>query len=181
MRAGKVTTWVLALIALVAGLSILGYGSNPSEYEVKAAFILNFAKFVSWPDSAFEDDSAAFVIGIANVNPFNGNLREMVIDKTVNGRKIIIVPGVSKSDAASCHLLFIGQSDESNIEEWLDTVAGEPILTVGESESFGNHDGMIRFVIHDKTVRFKINLKSAEKAGLKMSAKLLKVALEVKQ
>jgi hypothetical protein len=170
MRVGATLNLVLGL--LIAGGS-RAQDAQPSEYQVKAAFIFNFAKFIDWPPGAFADSRSPLCIGIFGENPFGGNLERTVHDKTLNNRPIVVKDCRTLDEAKKCHLLFIGTSEKKVLQEILDGLAGTNILTIGETETFIKSGGMINFFREGNRFRFEINDEAARKAGLKIDSKLL--------
>lgn len=149
------------------------------EYEVKAAYLLNFAKFVEWPSTAFADESAPVVIGVVGDDPFGDTLRQIVQDQTAQKRRITIQYFKPGDDFSASHILFISRSEANRTSEILERVKNRPVLTISEHEDFLKQGGMIDFVIVKETVRFDISARVLEKAGLKASSKLLAVARSV--
>lgn len=147
---------------------------NPGEYEIKAAFLFNFAKFVLWPDAAFADSSSPIIIAVGGDDPFGDVLPELVRDKTAHGRPIRIRHFPRVQDVEFCHILFVAAGEEQ--ERWLEAVelrdqAGT--LTVGEGDRFWELGGAITFVLEKRRVRFAINPEAAARSGLELSARLL--------
>lgn len=170
MRVGATLKLLLGL--LLAGSSY-AQDAQPSEYQVKAAFIFNFAKFVEWPAGAFADAKSPLCIGVLGENPFGANLERTVQDKMLNNRAIVIKECKTLEDARKCHLLFISASEKKPLQEILEGLAGAHILTVGEAENFLKGGGMINFFREGNRFRFEINDGAAKKAGLKIDSKLL--------
>jgi YfiR/HmsC-like len=165
--------WLMAVVMLCFGsLSARAL----TEYEVKAAFLFNFAKFVEWPPQAFPQASTALVFGIMGDDPFGPTLPEILDRETVKGRPIKIQHYRPGDDFAGCHLLFVSRSLAGQAKDILDHARSLGVLTVSEIEGFTAQGGMINFVMVDKSVRFDINAKAMESAGLKASSKLLAVA-----
>jgi hypothetical protein len=151
------------------------------EYEVKAAFLYNFAKFVEWPDNAFSTADAPFVLCIVGNDPFDGALERVISDRTAHGRKIL-VRRMQEPAGGGCHLVFFAESENDRVARLVHTVQtaqSAPVLTVGETEAFEDSEGMIRLVVEEGGVRFDIDAASAERAGLKFSSQLLKLARRV--
>ena len=146
------------------------------EYEVKAAFLYNFAKFVDWPPRAFPDSSTPLHICVLGRDPFGDTLSRVVRGKSISGRPIISRTVPSSAEARQCHILFIGSSDPAFLRQALAPLHNLPVLTVGESNEFLPLDGMINFVLEQDRVRFEVNLAAAERHHLKLSSKLLAVA-----
>jgi hypothetical protein len=168
------------VIGIVAGLpaqSAAQVSGQLSEYAVKAAFLLNFARFVTWPASAFADAHSPFTICILGSDPFDGQLDQLVADETVEGHKVGVERLKSPPQPKACQILFIGSS-EKDLPAILEGV-GPGVLTVGEQPGFLRAGGIIRFAIADRHVRFDINQRAAASAALTLSARLLSVARSV--
>ena len=168
------------ILMIVAGVSvnitpgIQAQSNSPSEYQVKAAFIYNFAKFVEWPSVAADPDSK-IVIGILGEDPFGREMEGVIDGKTANGKRLAIKRFSDLRAVSHCHILFISSSERKNLRQILAS-AGPGILTVGETENFARLGGIINFTILDGKLRLEINRASAGRAGLKISAKLLSLA-----
>jgi len=147
-----------------------------SEYQVKALFLFNFAKYIDWPSTAFPDTNAPIVIGIVGENNFGGHLRKTVEGKNISGRGIVIRGNVKEEDFDKCHILFVSASERKHIGEVCSRVKGAPVLTVGETEQFTQQGGVIGFVKKEGKVRLQIDLDAARSAKLQISSKLLSVA-----
>jgi len=152
---------------------------SAGEYQVKAAFLYNFAKFVEWPPSGFRSATAPLQICILGQDPFGQELRDLVSTKTVNGRKFEVDYVVDARLARACHILFIAASEKSRVKQILESVRGTVALTVSDTEGFAEQGGMIDFLLDNDRVLFEVNRAAAEQAGLKISSKLLGVAKAV--
>jgi len=148
----------------------------PTEYEIKAAFLYNFAKFVDWPAAAFSDSLAPFVIGIVGTDPFGPQIDHALAGKTVHGRRLAVRRYAQAALSGGCQLLFFGEADSTALRRGLQSVAGSTVLTVGEADAFLDLGGAIRFVLESNKVRFEIDVSAAETARLKISSKLLRLA-----
>ena len=148
---------------------------KPTEYQVKAAFLYNFAKFVEWPDKASPKRSHTIIIGVLGESSTSEAL-EPFMDRQVKSYKTVVKHFKKPRDLTFCHILFISASEEPRLEGILKTLRGSNILTVGEVKGFSQLGGIINFIIVENKVRFEINVKAAEEAGLNMSSKLLKLA-----
>jgi len=154
--------------------------SGVKEHQVKAAFVYNFMKFVEWPASRLDNASSPLIIGVAGKGRMFATLEAAVKGRTINGRALIVKSLAAPEDARGMHALFVDASEDARVEAWLRTAAGSSgILTVGESEAFAKHGGMINFVLEGDKLHFEINADSADQAGLKISAQLLKLAKKV--
>ncbi|MBL9138794.1 MAG: YfiR family protein [Verrucomicrobiales bacterium] len=152
----------------------------PTEYEVKAAFLLNFARFVEWPADVFPEPAAPLVIGIIGCKELADTLPRMITQQTAQGRPIQIRELQSLESTQACQVLFIGRTaGASTSDELLKSVRKRPVLTVGDAEDFNAKGGIIRFLLVDKSVRFDVHARAAADAALKISSKLLAVARQV--
>jgi hypothetical protein len=168
---------LFAACALLLGVIQVNAQSEPfSEYQVKAAFLYTFTKFVEWPPEVFSDSSAPIVLGIFGHDPFGSLLTEIVADKTVNGRKVIVKRFKEGQDLRSCHILFVSVSEKKHLPQILGDLKESGVLTVSEMEGFAQSGGMIGFVLEKNKVKLEINLEASTRARLKMSAKMLAVA-----
>lgn len=151
------------------------------EYQIKAAFLYNFAKFVEWPPSAFPHADAPIVIGILGTSPFHGHLSRIVQGRRVNGRPIVVRAIDEGGDGSRVHLLFVPTGRETR-PEFAHIVATRPdIVTVGESPAFAELDGMINFITDSDRIRFTVDLTATERTELRISAQLLKLASSVRR
>jgi hypothetical protein len=166
---------------LFAGLSVpqpeaAAAPRSPSETDVKAAFLLNFTKFIDWPASEGASSSTPFTICILGDDPFGPILDQMMQGESVNGRPLT-VQRLGHTMAKGCQILYVSRS-EAGAKDLL-TGAGTGVLTVGEDEGFVREGGMIAFVLDNRRVRFDINLSATKNAQLTLSSRLLAVARSV--
>ena len=164
------------LFFLAIGYDVSAQSQRISEYQVKAAYLYNFARFVEWPEELFSDENDPLVIGLLGDDPFGEILETTIRGKTINGRRLKVRRLDHKADAVACHLLFVGRSEENHVEEILAELKNVGILTVSDIESFAYVGGIIGFMLIDDHVRFEINSRAANDVGLTISARLLSVA-----
>ena len=174
----------LLLLCLMLACSVLTHAAPAAEpivdeYQVKAAFLFNFAKFVEWPNEAFSDPNAPLVITVFGEDPFNGSL-EAVKGKLVNNRKLTIRRVKDIQEIGKSNVLFVSPSARKELGRILEALQGQNVLTVGEDGAFTQCGGIINFVKEDNRVRFEVNVTAAERAGLKISSRLLALARIVK-
>jgi len=147
------------------------------EYLIKAAFIYNFTQFIEWPADSFASPDAPFVVGVVGHDPFNGVLDQAFADKVVGDRKVVIRYFDSIGVAEPCQLLFISRSEERPLVNVFKRKFGAAaVLTVGEFDSLLTIGGGIRFFAENNKIRFEISLDATDRARLKISSKLLKLA-----
>ena len=149
--------------------------SQFQEYQVKAAFIYNFANFVEWPAEAFPDKNSPIIVGILGENPVTEILNSVALEP-INGRKVLPIAFGSYEEMESCHILFIDKSEQDNMRKIFARLKDMSILTVGDTEGFVQRGGIINFVEIDNQIRFEINVDAARKARLKISSKLLNLS-----
>lgn len=163
------------------------------EYEVKAAFIFNFLKFIDWPEEKTTGNNNQFVIGIIGEDPF-GPAANVFKDKSVEDHKLVVkrfegieqIRKLSEKDKNEsidalkhCHLLFISQSEQKQIRDIIEIVGNSSVLTVADTDGFIEAGGIINFLTEENKIRFDINQAVAEKTGLKIRSQLLRLAKRV--
>jgi len=149
-----------------------------NEYDLKAAFLYNFAQFVEWPPEAFESAQTHLVIGVLGEDPFGKTLDKIVQDEVVKNRKLDVQRYRRVEDIGTCHILFISQSEAGRLDQILDRLKGKNILTVGETEGFVRQGGIVR-LLTDKNknkIQLRINTEAAKAARLTISSKVLRAA-----
>jgi hypothetical protein len=178
MRMGP--AWIKAAVLLFSLIFPIGFRchAQPTEYQIKAAFIYNFARFVEWPSAAFADTNSPMVIGVLGKNVFEDNLERIISGKAIKGHPLQFKAFNSAEEAAHCQVLFISTSEKNRMPKILARLQGTSILTVSENtDTFISDGGMINLVIVEDKVRFQINNDAAKKAGLIISSKLLSLAV----
>ncbi|MBI5895542.1 MAG: YfiR family protein [Desulfobacterales bacterium] len=146
-----------------------------SEYQIKAAFLYNFAKFIEWPANAHVAEAQAFTIGILGQDPFGPDIA-VIEGKPVKGKPLRVLHALTLEELKGCQVIFISAASAVELERILNNLKGKPVLTVGETEGFAYHGGMINLLTVENKVRFEINTRMAEQAGLKISSHLLRLA-----
>jgi len=173
----KISFWIAVwtLLATVAPAQVI------NEYQVKAAFIYNFAKFVEWPPQAFKNPADPITICVLGQNPFDRLLEEAVSGKTVQGRTFIVRQLSGEPPATGCQILFVSSSEQKRLHAILGGIKTIGVLTVGETETFASEGGVINFTIEAGRVGLQVNVEAAEHAKLRISSKLLSLAQIVKR
>jgi len=166
--------FVLTWLPIAPGADAETSGKLTQEYDLKAAFLFNFAQFVDWPADAFPSPSTPITIGILGEDPFGRSLDEVVAQETAHGRALVVrrYPAADRIDA--CHILFIAASEAGRMESVLAPLARRSILTVGETQEFTEHSGIITFGVKQHRLRLRINMAAARAARLTISSKLLR-------
>jgi hypothetical protein len=156
-------------------LSPTAYAGSYEEYQVKAAFLHKFAKFVEWPSIVFSSESDPFMLCVSGKDPF-GKALDTLQDKTIGKRKFVIKRLQSIEDARECHILFISSSEKAALQQILKAVRNKQTLTVGDTEGFAQSGVMINFTMQEGKVQFEVNPQAIRQAGLTVSSQLLKVS-----
>ncbi|MGC3960519.1 MAG: YfiR family protein [Verrucomicrobiota bacterium] len=181
----RTATWRrwLALCGVIwSGTILSGWCSEPvsKEYQLKAAFLYNFTKFVEWPTNRFTTPDEPIIIGVLEGNPFGEELAKAVQDRKHEGHPLVVTNLPTILGATNVHLLFVPRGQEELFATHRVTLHAAGVLTVGESETFARGDGIITFTTEAAKIRFEINLVAAEPAGFKISSKLLQLAKVVR-
>lgn len=164
------STWTLSTCAQ----------SQPREYDVKAAYLFNFAKYLEWPADAFASRQAPLILCIAGRDPFDGALA-VYERRVVQSRDFHVRRSVSLENLQGCHMLFLEESLELHVQQYLRAAARLPIITVSDIPGFTNSGGAIGIVSTDDRIQFEINLPSAQRSGVKINPQLLRVARNTRE
>jgi hypothetical protein len=171
---GRLLAALVLVTAARAGAQAEFAPPAPTEYEVKAAFLYNFARFVEWPPEALRAEP--FVIAILGRDPFGPVLDETVSGKTVAGRPIQVKRASRVDEVRDAQIVFVSNSENKDLAAILKALDKPGLLTVGDVDGFAEQGGAINFTVQSRRVRFEINPTQAEQAHLKMSSQLLKLA-----
>ena len=152
-----------------------------SETQIKAAFLYNFTRFVEWPAGTFQSKSHAIVIGILGEGPLAADLTAIVAGRRVNGREIVVTSVRGADEVAQAQMLFVSENADGQFDSLQMFIQESPVLTVGESPAFAAASGAIVFVRQNGKLRFEINMTAAERAHLKVSGELQKLAAAVRR
>ena len=174
-RTFKVFLVMMFIVALLIKPQVNAGSSQPSEYQIKAAFLYNFANFIDWPDGSFSDKTSPIILGVLGKDPF-GRILNPAEGKVIKNRKLTIKRFESLEDFEVCHILFISSSEKENLKRILAKLNSFGVLTVGDTGGFTQRGGVINFFKKDNKVRLEINLDAAKDGDLKISSKLLNVA-----
>ena len=173
--------FVAASLALLLTLHLIATQKGQAqvaltEYQVKAAYLFNFLKFVEFPNETFTDPLAPIVIGVVGDDPFGGALPQVVTGKTVQGRDLVVRSYRAGEEMRGAQILFISASEKKRLPMILSSLHGSSVLTVADMEGFLDAGGMIQFLNENDRVRFEINVDATSRAKLKLSSKLLSLA-----
>jgi len=144
-----------------------------SEYDLKAAILFNLVKFVEWPPASYADARAPTVVCTLGKEPFGPALDQFASGNRVFGRQLVVRRLAHEDNPHGCHLIYISTSERKLLPEILKSLEGSHILTVGETEQFAAHGGMVQLTVEDKQVHFTINLGAASREELRVRSGLL--------
>jgi hypothetical protein len=151
--------------------------SKPAEaYQIKAAFLYNFTRFVEWPDNAFSSPDEPFVIGILGNERMGDYLEAIIKGEKIGNRPIKVQLYKSLGELGNCNILFLNSAEAARIRERLAELNRKGILTVSDEDSFLRWGGMVRFFTDQNKIKIEINVNSARSGHLQISSKLLGVA-----
>ena len=177
---GRIKRALLALSLLFCQpAGVRAADASDVEYAVKAAYLYKFAGYVEWPASAFHDASEPMVIGVIGADKLMTELKQQLAGLSVNGHPLVVAPLKPGQAASGTQILFIGREENGDLKRLLSAVQSRPVLTVTEATGGLGDGSVINFVLADNKVRFEISLAGAERNGLKVSSRLLSVALQV--
>jgi hypothetical protein len=171
----------LAVVCLIAPDFLAAQEARPTDYQVKAAYLTNLGRFVNQWSAKTGSPDETFGICVLGQDPFGPDL-----DRAVKGEKIGASPLAAKrisgpQEAPDCRVLYIGTSNDAQLNAVLTALGTAPVLTVSDIPDFVKRGGMIQFVLDGDHVRFEINISAARRAGLTLSSELLKLARAVRR
>ncbi len=173
-------TAVALALTLLAVPCLRAQASRPTDYDVKAAYLYNFGRFVEWPASV-TSNSDSFTVCVLGQDPFGPALDATLAGETIGGKSVTAKRISTPQEAARCHILFMSSAEDSRLSKIIEALDKEAVLTVSDMPKFSQRGGMIQFVLEGKKVRFEVNLGAVQHAGLTLSSELLKVATTVRR
>lgn len=170
---------ITLLLLISCDRAVFAQARKPTEYELKAAYLVNFGKFIRWPATASSSGPEdPFIICVLGQNPFGSSLDVTVNGEFIDGKQLAVRYVTFASDA--CRILFISGSEDRHLDTILAELSKHPVLTVSDIPNFVERGGDIEFVQQGEKIRFKVNMAATEQEGLVLSSDLLKVAVSVK-
>jgi hypothetical protein len=167
-----------AALALLLAPAASATAAPSLEYPVKAALLLNFAKFVEWPTGSVQASSDSVELCVLGPDPFGPLLDGTVKGRTAGGRPITVRRANRVEEMDGCHIAFVASAPAERARA-LAALGSQPVVTVGESARFADQGGVIALVVEENVVRFDVNLAAARRAGVQLSSKLLGLARTV--
>lgn len=164
------------LMSLSGATGLRSQDATPVEYQVKAAFLLNFAKFIEWPADVFQDEKTPIYVCIFRYDPFNRVLDDILQGKVINNRQVAARRVVELSELKACQIVFVSEREEKRLPDVLNRLKDSSVLVIGETGTFAERGGGIQFFLEDHRLRFAVNVDALRKARLNVSSKLLALA-----
>lgn len=175
-RRAQFCALAVAALLSVGGTSARAQDSPSVEYQVKAAFLFNFAKFVDWPPGSYQDEKTPITICVFGYDPFGSALDEIIRGKSINNRELVKRRIDKAGELKTCQIVFVSAREDKFLLEILSNLKGVSALVVGEGENFAERGGEIQFYLENNRVRFAINVDAVQRARLNVSSKLLALA-----
>lgn len=174
-------TLVTGFLLVLASTQAAGQSRLPAaQQEVEAAYLYQFGRYVEWPaDQRWASDT--FFICVLGEDPFGTVLDETVKGKLIDGRPVVSKRILGPSESQDCRILFVSPSEDARLTAILQGLQGTGAVTVSRGAQFTRRGGMIGFITDGRNVRFVVNLAAAEKARVRLSSQLLRVAASVEQ
>lgn len=169
------------LVAMAQTASVSSSRIAATEERIKGVFLYKFLSYVEWPLRAFARDDAPYIIGIMNADNIADELSKISAGRKLNGRAVIIKKLRAEDSLNEIHVLFIGGPQTDRMRQSIKQAQRQPLLVVTEASDALAQGSMINFRVVDDRVRFEISVEAAEKAGLKISSRLLAIAISVKK
>jgi hypothetical protein len=160
---------------------VLSLREETVEYPLKLAFLYNFTKFVEWPTGSYREPGAPLAICIVGDDPFSPDLEGELRTRSVDGHPVEVRTLRAKDALSVCHIVFVPVTEKNQAPRIVSGLKGSSTLTVGESEGFAVLGGIINLTVEDNKLHFEVNTLAAERAGLKISSKLLSMAKIVQE
>ena len=182
-RAAGRALWFGCLLACVLAawsLTAFAQAARPLDYQVKAQYLPNLGRYVEWTTRAKPGPEEPFEICILGQDPFGSALEAALQGENINGAPLAAKRLTRVQDATTCRVLYISNSEQGKLDSIMGTLGTSSVLTVSDIPDFVRRGGMIQFVLEGSYVRFEVNLSAAERAGLKLSSQLLKLARAVR-
>lgn len=175
-----VVAWLTFVWLIFAGPVALGQ-TKPNEYQVEAAYLYNFGRFVEWSAKSTTGQTSTFTICVVGEDPFGQALDAILAGETIGNQRLAARRISTSQMSENCQILFISSSEASRLNKIIEALDKRAVLTVSDIPQFSQRGGMIQFVLEENRIRFEVNLTATQHAGLTLSSDLLKVATVVRK
>jgi YfiR/HmsC-like len=179
LKLPRITLATVGLLSLASPGAVAQAPPVLREYEIKAAYLLNFTRYVEWPDDAFPGAGEPIVLCVLGRNPFGPLLEQTMAGRTSQARRIEVLELDGVAEAVECHGVFVSREERRLRPDLLEQLERRGLLTIGEGNEFVRDGGVLGFVPVAQTVRFAVNLDAGRRAGLRLSSRMLALAVAV--
>lgn len=173
---------MLCLMSLILMSSLFcaqAYSGTNKEYQLKAAYLLNFARFIYWPEDAFKATGETFNLCVFGDSPFGDNL-DKLSNKKIQNKNIKLIYANLVGEIELCHIVYFSDSEKENFKSVINKLPPAIMLTVSDIEGFSKSGGMIEFVRVNNRIKFEINIGQSSNSGIKYRSQLLEVAEQLR-
>jgi YfiR/HmsC-like len=182
IQARQLRCFPMAILCfMVAAAGLWAQSSKPTDYQVKAAYLYNFGRFIEWPPTAASAKNDSFMVCVLGRDPFGATLDSALAGEIISGKHVVARRISNLQESANCQILFLSADEDGRLKQVIETLNKEAVLTVSDIPKFSQRGGMIQFVLEGNRIRFEVNLTATQHAGLTMSSELLKVASAVRK
>jgi hypothetical protein len=176
IRRASIHGFIACWLFLLACPKALSQKEEGAEYPVKLAFLYNFTKFIEWPPDSYRDSGAPLLICIVGHDPFSEILERELRTRNVGGHPVELKTFKANDKLSVCQIVFVPATEKHQADRIVRGLKGSSTLTVGETDGFAVLGGIINLTVEANTVHFEVNRLAAERAGLKISSRLLSIA-----
>jgi hypothetical protein len=185
-KSGRTPACRLRLTMVVLGWALFAFPCSwaqrpkPTDYQVKAAYLYNFGRFIEWP-RVVTAKSGPFTVCVLGQDPFGSTLDATMAGETIAGRNVVAKRISTPEESVNCQILFLSAAEAGRLNKIMEGLDKAAVLTVSDMPQFAQRGGMIQFVLEGNRVRFEVNLIATQHAGLTLSSDLLRVATAVRR
>ena len=173
---GTVFGIIAFCLFLIASPSAFSQKEESAEYPVKLAFLYNFTKFIEWPPDSYHAPGAPLLMCIVGHDPFSRILESDLGTRNVGGHPVEVRTLKPNDRLSLCQIVFVPATEKQHADKIVSGLKGSSTLTVGETDGFAVQGGIINLTVEANKVHFEVNRLAAERAGLKISSRLLSIA-----
>jgi hypothetical protein len=170
----------LAVVWTLLAVSSVHAQQRPNDYQVKAAYLYNFGRFVEWPSKVSAAKGDSFTVCVLGEDPFGSTLDATLAGETIGGKNVVAKRISIPQESVNCQILFLSAGEAGRLNKIMEGLDKEAVLTVSDIPQFSRRGGMIQFIREGNRIRFEVNLTATQRAGLTLSSDLLKVATVVR-
>ena len=175
-RIRRASFFIIACWLFCDAPNALSLNGEGVEYPVKLAFLYNFTKSIEWPPGSYRYPDAPLAICIVGHDPFGPDMEGDLRTRIVRSHPVEVLSVKLTDTLSACHMVFIPATEKNQVNQIVRDLKGSSTLTVGESEGFAELGGIINLTVEGNKVHFEVNQLAAQRAGLKISSKLLSLA-----